>query len=540
MGMSCENEFDDLPLDYYNVDDVMTDSVFVMGLINDMYNDLPDGYNRLGGNSMLAAATDEAVQSGNPTEAEYMATGAWSASSLRDDAWGSSYAAIRKINQFLNELYPEIPERLFRSERTVELLVGQSYFLRAFFYFELVKRYGGVPIITEVLESGQGTDIGRDTYDDCINFIVEECDKAAEILPVEWENSSRNFGRATKGAALALKARTLLYAASPLFNDPSATENTLEHGAYSDDKWQKAAQAAYDVISMDVYELFIDYGAFFTFLMNNNEVIFSKMDGRNNDVERLNGPTSFTGGRGGSCPTLDLVDAYQMADGSPFDWSNPDHARNPFDNREYRFYTSVIYNGATWMESEIHTYEGGKDLGSVNSTKTGFYLKKFMSEEAKWFGGATGNALHCFPFIRYAEILLNYAEAMNEAYGPENSGPFDLTALDAINEVRSRAFLPPLPAGLTKEEMREKIQHERRIELAFEEHRNFDVRRWKLAESVFGEPVHGLKIVLNNDQTYTYERVVAQERVFRPEMYLYPIPQSEINRNSRLVQNSGW
>ena len=539
-GMSCENKFNDLPQDYYDINDVLSDSIFTMGIVHDIYYALPDGYNHLGGSSMIASATDEAVQCGHSTEAQFMALGNWSASTLRDDAWSSSYAAIRKVNVFLNEIYPEIPENLFRSDRTVELLVGQSYFLRAFFYFELVKRYGGVPILTEVLGIGDGTDISRNNYDDCISYIVDQCDKAAAILPNAWDLPNNNFGKATKGAALALKSRALLYAASPLFNDQSKPENSLEHGAYDNKKWEKAAQAAYDVINLNVYQLYNDYSKFFVTLNNNKEIIFSKMSSRNNDVERLNGPTGFTNGNGGSCPSLDLVDAYQMSDGSSFEWTNPVHAQDPFLNREPRFYSSVLYNGADWMGSVIQTFEGGKDLGNVNSTKTGFYLKKFMSEDAQWFGGTPGSTLHCFPFIRYAEILLNYAEAMNEAFGPENAGSFGMTALAAINLVRARANVPPFPTGLSPAEMRTRIQHERRIELAFEEHRHLDVRRWKLAESVFGKPVYGLKILSNQDGSFAYERRIVQNRVFRSGMYLYPIPQSEINRNSSLKQNTGW
>ncbi|MEX0988218.1 MAG: RagB/SusD family nutrient uptake outer membrane protein [Bacteroidales bacterium] len=539
-GNSCETSIHDMPVDYYDIDDVMSDSIYVIGLVNDMYAALPDGYNRLDGNSMIASTTDEAVASGNYTEAEFMATGAWSASSPRDDAWSSSYAAIRKTNIFLNDLHPQVPEGLFVSDRTIELLLGQTYFLRAFFYFELVKRYGGVPIITEVLEIGEGAGMERDSYEDCIQFIVDECDNAAAILPDIWQSNATNFGRATKGAALALKSRTLLYAASPLFNDPLNSESTVEHGAYDAGKWQDAAQAAYDVINLNTYQLFNDYEGFFTTLSGNDEIIFSKMTSRNNDVERLNGPTGFTDGMGGSCPSLDLVDAYKMSDGSLFDWDNPVHAENPFQDREPRFYASVLYNGASWMGSTIETFQGGKDLGNVNSTKTGFYLKKFMSEDAQWFGGSSGATYHCFPHIRYAEILLNFAEAMNEAYGPETEESFGMSALSAVNEVRNRVQLPPLPTGLTQEEMRAIIQEERRIELAFEEHRHLDLRRWKLAGTVLGQPVNGLKITAINDSTFTYEPKVAQSRVFRPEMNLYPLPQSEINRNSSLQQNAGW
>lgn len=539
IGTSCEYEFTDEPVDFYSTGDIMKDSTFVMGFVDDLYNTLPDGYNRLGGNSMIASTTDEAVESGIYTEAEYMALGVWSATNVRDDAWNSSYIAIRKANVFLNEISPAIPDRVFRSDKTIDLLVGQSYFLRAFFYFELVKRYGGVPLITDVLSLENELNISRNSYDECISFITSECDKAAAVLPVAWSDPAVNFGKATKGAALALKSKVLLYAASPLFNDPSKPTGMVEHGAYSNEKWQQAAQASFDVINLKTYQLHTSFEAFFTILNNNKEIVFSKMTRRNNNVERLNGPTGFTNGKGGSAPSLNFVDAFQMSDGSSFDRSNPSHAQDPFKNRDPRFYASVLYNGESWMGSVIETFEGGKDVSSVNSTKTGFYLKKFMSESAIWFGGTTGETFHCFPYIRYAEILLNYAEAMNEFYGPEFTGTYGLSALGAVNQVRIRAKMPLLAAGLIKEQMREKIQYERKIELAFEEHRHFDLRRWKLAESVLGEPIYGLKITSNNG-SYTYQRTIVQNRVFRPEMYLYPIPQSEINRISGLVQNTGW
>lgn len=537
--VSCEDNFNDIPQDYLDVNDLLTDTTYVIGFVDDIYGSVPDGYNRLKGNSMIASSSDEAVECGINSEAENMALGIWSAANTHDDAWNSMYEGIRKTNIFFEEIYPAIPDGLFKSVNTVNLLRGQVWFFRALFHFELVKRYGGVPIVTEVLNAGEGADITRDDYDNCISFIVDQCDQAAGVLPVEWPNASVNFGRVTKGAALALKARVLLYAASPLFNDPAKTDHSPVHGAYHAGKWQLAAQAANDVIALGYYNLFANYQNFFTTLNNNKEIIFLHMAPQNNEVEKLNGPSGYTGGGGGSCPTLDLVESFRMADGTLFDWNNAAHAANPFVNREPRFYATVLYNGSTWMGDVIDTYEGGNDLGSSNSTKTGFYLKKFMSESARWFGGSTGNTYHCFPLFRYAEVLLNFAEAMNEANGPLPAGSFQMNAVTALNMVRSRGGLPAVDAGISKEELRELIRDERKIELAFEEHRHLDLRRWKIAENMLNQPVRGLKIIAENGG-FSYQPTVVQARVFRSEMYLYPLPKTEINRSNSLIQNFGW
>jgi starch-binding outer membrane protein, SusD/RagB family len=537
---SCENSINDMPQDYLDVNDILTDSTYVIGFVDDMYGPLPTGYSRLGGTSMIASATDEAVESPGNTEAEYMALGVWAASNTRDDVWATMYNAIRKTNVFLNEVQPNIPQSLFKSENTVKLLTGQTYFMRALFHFELVKRYGGIPIVTKVFKAGEGTDVARDKYDDCIKFIVDECDKAAAILPVEWPVATLDFGRITKGAALALKSRALLYAASPLFNDSQKPENTIEHGAYDPNKWALAASAANDVIALNYYQLFANYQNFFITINNNKEIVLVKMAAQNNTVEKLNGPSGYTGGGGGSCPTLDLVNSYLMNDGSKFDWNNPAHASDPFLNREPRFYASILYNGVGWMGDVIDTYDGGNDLGTANSTRTGFYMKKFMSESAKFFGGTTGNTYHCFPLFRYAEVLLNYAEAQNEANGPTILGNNQITALAALNQVRARAGLPAISTSVTKEEFKVIVRDERKIELAYEEHRHLDLRRWKIASDVLNKPVKGLKIIKNIDGSYTYQPFDAQNRVFEPKMYLYPIPQNEINRNKSLVQNNGW
>ncbi len=540
--IKCTDKITDVPLEFNTLDKAYSDSTYVRQFVNHIYNYLPMGYNRMGG-TMIACATDEAVHSSNSSSADNIAKGAWGPGSNPDDRWGVSYQGIRKANDFLLNVLPNIPEKIFRSQQTIDNLSGQVYFLRAMFHFELVKRYGGVPIVTDIFDANSEANVPRANYDECIDFIVSECDLAASLLPTSYPNDNKNdLGRITKGAAYALKSRALLYAASPLFNDAGQTDNSYTHGAYDPAKWEKAADAADRVISLGVYHLYPVYDRFFTTLTGNKEIILSRMEGPSNSVERLNGPSGYTGGMGGTGPTLNLVDAYEMSDGNKFDWNNPTMASNPFANRDPRFYKSILYNGVRWMGDYVDTYEGGNDYGSVNSTKTGFYLRKFLSESAKWYG-ITGTAYHCFPIFRYGEILLNYGEAMNEAYGAEaDPKGYGLTAKQAIEIIRQRAGLVPylIPTGLSKDAMREIIRHERQIELAFEEHRHLDVRRWKIAENTLGGTVYGLKIVKEEDGTFTYSKEKVEDRLFTTNMYLYPIPQIEIYWNLSLRQNPGW
>lgn len=540
--MRCANQIDDFPLEFKGIEKGYADSIYVRECVNNIYNSLPTGYNRIDG-AMLACVTDEAVHCDNSSSAINVSRGIWGPTSNPDNRWTANYAGIRKANNFLLNVLPNIPDRVFKSQQTLDILTGQVYFLRAMFHFELVKRHGGVPIVTEMFEADSETKMSRNTYDECIDFIVSQCDLAASMLPAVYPNDNKtDLGRITKGAAYALKARALLYAASPLFNDPGKTTGSYENGAYSAAKWEKAAEAAHDVIALGVYNLYADYGNFFTTLTSNKEIVLSRMEAASNAVEKANGPSGHTGGAGGTGPSLNLVDAYEMKDGTKFDWNNPTMASNPFANRDPRLAKSVLYNGVSWMGATVDTYEGGDDMGSVNSTRTGFYLRKMLSATAKWYG-VTGTAYHCFPIIRYAEVLLNYAEAMNEAYGPEaDPKGYGLSAKQAVEMIRQRAGLSPylVATGLSKDAMREIIRHERFVELAFEEHRHLDVRRWKIAESTLGGTIYGLKAVLNESGTFTYTKVKVEDRVFSSKMYLYPIPQSELNWNSALVQNTGW
>src|SRR5690606_21721187 len=384
-------------------------------------NYVPDGFGRIG-NAFVAGATDEGVLSTNGSSVSKWAMGAWGPTFLPDNPLGNSYTGIRATYVYENQIHPHIIDGVMTSVGR-ELNMGQIYFLRALFNFEIISRFGGYPIVLKELNASENISIPRSTYDECVRYIEDLCDKAIERLPVSV--SAANLGQATKGAAMALKSRLLLYAASPLFNDPSNPSDDLMHGAYTEEKWKKSAETSAKVINLKnsqgntLYTLSSNrYNLFLS--ISDPEIIFNKLSAPSNALERLNAPVGLQNGRGGTCPTLDLVDAYPMKNGTTFDWNNTTMSKEPFANRDPRFENDILYNGAKYIGNyEIATYEGGVDRQGIYATKTSFYLRKFMSNDVNWWG-TQALTNHSFILFRHAEILLNYAEAMNEAYGPDN------------------------------------------------------------------------------------------------------------------------
>jgi hypothetical protein len=428
----------------------------------------------------------------------------------------------------------------------------ENRFLRAFFYFELVKRYGGVPIIKNVVGLNDDFSINkRNTLAECIQFITDECDSAASVLPLQQADA--NLGRATKGAALALKSRVLLYAASDLFNMPStgyANPELISMPAGDRvARWQKAADAASAVINLagTGYSLATDYrNIFLTF--NSPEIIFTRRNSASNTFEAASFPIGFDEGKSGTTPSQNLVDAYEVKVNAttavPFDWNNPAHAANPYSpagtlGRDPRLNASIITNNSQFKGGKptsraVECWTGGKDgKGVPLATRTGYYLKKYVDETLDLLQNKT--RVHSWIYIRYAEMLLNYAEALNEAQGPV------IAVYNSVNAVRARTgvAMPPLPAGLSQSQMRDAIRHERNIEFAFEDMRPWDVRRWKLGETLFNAPLRGVEIT-NSAGLFTYRPINVENRVFDSKMYFYPIPQSELNIMQGWVQNPGW
>jgi len=513
-------------------------------------------YNRFGfqriDNAMLASACDEADHADINSDIQKFNMGTWNATTNPEDCWGPFYQGIRRANLFLEES-ADYEEALYRDTlipankdeykaqiRDITWLRAETRFLRAYYYFELIKRYGGVPLIDRTSYTDEElTKLPRASFDDCVAFIEKECDATYADLKDTWVGFDNNKwrGRVTKGVALALKARLLLYAASPLHNPTNAVE-----------KWEKAAQAAYDVIALNKYALHSNYKDLFRLgngADGNPEVIFAQQGWARNDFEKMNYPIGYPqGGQGSTCPSQNLVDAYEMKAtgeliGTPGSGYDPQH---PYAGRDPRLAMSILTNNTTLMGRPLECWVGGVDgLGKPKATTTGYYLRKFVDENLDLTKNQS--SVHIWILFRYAEVLLNFAEAMNEAYGPETSHGYSLTAKRAIDMVRQRSGveMPILAPGLSQEEMRERIRNERRVELAFEEHRFFDVRRWKIAEQTENKPVMAMRITKTGTGEFNYVAVKAEDRSFDKKMYLYPIPETEVLKSGgTLKQNEGW
>lgn len=445
--------------------------------------------------------------------------------------WGQ-YSNIRRANLFIEKVSASALPEDWKTQRLAE-----ARFLRAYYYMLLWIYHGGVPIITDVLNmSEQGDEVfrARNTAEETFRFIVEESAAIADDLPLQSE-----AGRATRGAALTLKGWCELVWASPIYN----TENEAS-------RWQTAASTNQAVIDLGVYSLFPDYNTLHFEENNNNvEVIFDKQylggTALGGSREGLQGPWRVGGIQrswGNVNPTQELVDEYAMANGLPIDdpasGYNP---QNPYANREKRFYQSIIYDGSDWLGVEMIKRQGvgspnATDLSDINeATNTGYSLRKGLNPAYAINGPHRQNS-SSFIIFRYAEVLLSFAEAQNEAYGPEQS------VYDAVNLVRERSELPPLKSGLSKEDMRKAIHRERRVELAFEEKRWYDLIRLRIAEEKLNGVLHAM-VIEQEEGKWVYNVVPAPggQRIFDPiKNYFLPIPQEAIDRNPQLTQNPNY
>ena len=506
------------------------------------YSLLPEGLNRFSREALLASATDDAEFAIESAEIQQLNNGSWNALNNPDDVWNRYYSGISKcctllentnhVNLDISRLDPDKQVEYANSLKDIRMWRAEARFLRAYFHFELLKRYGPIPIVTSTLSiNGNYENTPRPTMKEVVDFIAKECDIAADTLELTpWRNVNDAFGRATKGAALALKSRLLLYAASPLYVDFGDTNEANKPTDIA--MWKSAADAAKAVIDLNQYELASSYADLFKNDFQNKEYIFVRRYAANSDFEKSNFPVSF-GGKGGTNPSQNLVDDYEMLDGTPFDWNDPAKAAQPFENRDARLGATILMNMAPFKGKKVATYPEGADASpNPNATKTGYYLRKFLNEDVNIQTGGSSSG-HVVPLFRLAEIYLNYAEALNEC-DPTNP---DIALY--LNKVRNRASLPNVSA-LSQEQMRAVIQHERRVELAFEEHRSWDVRRWKIASSTLGAPLMGVQIERKPLGGYTYMPVKVEQRVFQPKMYWYPIPQSEVLKLKQWKQNNGW
>lgn len=513
--------------------------------VNGLYTYLPNGFSAVGG-AMMAAASDEAEYSVASSSVHMFNNGSWNPLNNPDNVWTYYYQGIRQATLFLEtadqinmERYKLDPQNQADYEMrmaNIERWKYEARFLRAYFYSELVKRYGGVPLANELMDMDTDyRNIPRNTLQECIDFIVDECGQVAPHLPAVYQAS--DMGRVTRGAALALKSRVLLYAASELFNNPVWAQGYERKdlislsGTDRQTRWENAAKAAGEVLwGADVaeagYKLSGNYQSLFR-SFSDNEIVLVRRNGYDNSFEKSNYPIGADQATGGTAPSGNLVDAYETTGGRTFTWKDPSMAARPYENRDPRFAATIMPNNSTFQGRPVECWEGGADgPDKNNASRTGYYLLKYVDPELKLLQGQS--AIHSWIIIRLGEIYLNYAEAMNEAYGPDAKGIYGKSAREAVNEVRGRVGMPDVVAD-SKEEMREKIRHERRVELAFEDHRFWDVRRWMTAPDDLNAPLKGVKVTRLSYNSFEYQSVEVESRSFKRSMYFYPIPQNELN-----------
>lgn len=518
-------------------------------MLTHVYSFIPQDFGALGG-AMRDCGSDDAEYGNVGANVQNFNNGNWSAVKVIDSSW-NLFNGIRAANGFIEEI-ENVDFSRYQYEpnyknwmRKLKLFPYEARVLRAHFFFELARRYGDIPMPLTVLSKEEANSIEKTKFADIIRFIVKECDEAAEVLPLSYVTEpGQQIGRITKGFALAVKSKALLYAASELHNPTMQT-----------DLWKESASAALDIIQLDCYALDKEESA------NNvksKEIVLMRMGEENRNFELNNFPIRFTeGSRSGTVatatfPSQNLVDAFQTIDGYPvtledIGWVSEDpkfDPKNPYANRDPRFYRTILTNGAKFKDKTIETYAGGADDDEITAggSPTGYFLKKYIQETTSFTPENIVSNKHHWVVYRYAETLLTYAESMANAF-PENINYTDATyphsALWALNQVRENAGMPAV-AQCNHEEFIKHLRNEWRVEFAFEDHRFWDVRRWKIANDTQRELV-GVKIKKNQDGTFDFFKNIVESRVWKDCMYLYPIPQNELFINTNLnPQNTGW
>ena len=538
---SCSEQMDYKEFSIYDTAYMQKKFERAGGFLSTIYADLDSDFGNYDG-ATLSSATDEAVYSHDGNAIESFFNGSWSPTNANSSIWTTSYHGIAYCNLFLDEFTGlEFEDYKLDKNFLAEMYQYNNYqwearWARAYFYFLLVRQYGGVPLITSNMTADEASKQPRATADEVFEFIDSECAAIVNNITKDYGDlgdlamTPANNGRANNLAVMALRARAALYHASPLFN-PNNDKS----------RWQKAAElnkAVIDSCTARKMKLSSDYKGLFignTSWSDANamgEIIFGRrMPTENRTFETNNFPVGITGagagGGGGNCPSQNLVEAYEDGD--------------------KRFEQSIACNGDSWPNANpvpLETYVGGiNGLPTAFATPTGYYLKKYVTESVQISGNGANTCKHVWVTFRLAEFYLNYAEAMLNLTGDgySTASGLTMTAKSAIDVVRKRAGLAGIEIGLSASAFKEKYENERFVEFAFEGHRFFDVRRWKEGDKFF-KTIYGVEITKNADGTFTETKKVVQNRQWDDsKMNLFPIPQSEIMKSGGvLTQNPGW
>lgn len=543
------------------------------GNLANIYTYLPDAFAGYTNGQFLAASrdcmTDNALSFWNVHYYHSVITDSYNANThyFAKDYWNKNFKAIRSANNFLTYAKESVIKNTETNDdnnRLYDRYMAEARLLRAIFHFDLIGYFGAIPVVGDdeegkpILFDYTNTAAMNQPRTDAataLQWIADECDKVKDVLPFRYAQEELNWGRVNGAAAYALKSRALLYKASAL-NNPTNDKSW----------WSAAATAATDFIKKNAaqsnpYRLYDIgdpsknyYECFISTPHLNNEYILSRSEWTTREIELFLAPCGFTGTAiavGRTNPTQNLVDSYETINGLPIDQDPSYDPQNPYVNRDPRLEQTILHHGSIWgdadqsEEREVDvTYGSGPDYKTLHGgTLTGYYTKKFLNNMSF---KSPSNYVHACPIFRYAEILLNAAEALNEA-GQTSE------AYQYVNEVRARVGMPAY-SGMTQEKLRERIRNERRIELCFEDHRFFDERRWKLFEGVTvasekNKPqyqqvlnLYGVQVTPGAATVFNYTNAeVHSSRAFNsPKNYYFPIPNDEYKRLPKLGQNTGW
>lgn len=557
-GMACVAALTACNMDYheynnYNQEYLSQNYDEVIGMLTNIYAQLDYDFGQDYSGGMLASACDEADYAYADNNICDFTNGSWSPSNPLSTIWTDSYRAIQMCNQYIDnfqgltfedlQLNDEYRSHYFRYKNSFH----EARLLRAYFYFNVARAYGDVPYFTKMVTTENVNTLTRTPVQDVFDSIMVVCDQMYQQLPADYTNlgldgiAPAENGRVTRYVALALKARTALYAASPLFNENNDPE-----------LWRRAAEANKAVIDTCA-KYGIALGNYSDLWGPNNysakEMIFvRRYNGDISDLEEYNFPIGVPGGNSGNCPTQNMVDAYEMQ-ATGLAWDEPGSgydAANPYEGRDPRFYLTIVKNGDTGWPSKntsaIETFYGGVNAEPISgATPTGYYLKKYLDSNIDLSASSTTKtSRHSWITYRLGEFYLNYAEAVFRYTGSADApGDWGMTAREAVNVIRNRADvqMPELSTGLSADAFWEKYENERMVELAFEGHRFWDLRRWKEGDKL-GSVIQ-MKLTKNADGTISYNRQTVN-RTWDDKMYLFPIPQTELMKNPNLTQNSGW
>ncbi len=531
MSTSCSKMLDVEPTTFISDEAIWEDEALINQVVANAYGSLLCGFNRETANDgwswsyawagNLDSATNDFSSHPDAPFETYLVRENFTSQTcpMVTEIWAQQYTLIRTCNTIIANIL-NVDDLVLSSDERLDI-EAQARFLRAFGYFELARTFGKAPLILEAQDINDNLLVAANTFDEIINFVVDECNTYYTNLPITLDED--DLGRVTQGAFLALKARALLYQASPLNSDDSAT------------KWEVAANAAKDVMDLGIYELYKSgstpfYSVCFDDTSANKEFIFERRfsfpDAPHNiymmwsldvDSNSRSWNTLY--------PSQNLVDAYETLEGYNYD------PQNPYVNRDLRFEQSILHHGSQWQTMSVNVTSSGASAVGTHKARSGYGLKKFIEELepgiSVYYEYAQSNN---FPLFRYSEVLLNYAEALNESLlSPSQE------VCDAVNLIRSRAGLSELTTALSKGEMRAYIRNERRLELLMEEHRFYDLRRWKDLESL-NESIKGVTVTDNGTTTtYTYNDAL-DTRYFSGNYYYLPNPLDEQTKNPLLSE----